>query len=221
MINKVLIAEDHESTNISLQKTLEELEIKNVDYVYYCDDALFRVQKCKQDDQPYDLLITDLYFEEDYREQKIIGGIALIEACRQIQPDLKVLVFSAETKPAIIEDLFQHQEIDGYVRKARNDSKDLKLAIAKIDSNQRHFPDSFKQLIKQKNAHNFTEFDIAVISMLASGIRQKEIPASLQQKHIKPSGLSSVEKRLNLMKEEFGFSNNEQLVAYCKDMGII
>ena len=38
---------------------------------------------------------------------------------------------------------------------------------------------------------------------------------------IRPSGLSSIEKRLNNMKNVLEFSKNEQLVAYCKDMGII
>jgi two-component system capsular synthesis response regulator RcsB len=50
---------------------------------------------------------------------------------------------------------------------------------------------------------------------------QKEIPAYLQENNIRPSGLSSIEKRLNLMKEVLDFSKNEQLVAYCKDFGII
>lgn len=221
MIEKVLIAEDHESANISVQKTLEEMGIDQTDYVYYCDDALSRIQKGQQVNMPYDLLITDLYFEEDHRAQKIAGGAALIAAARQVQPGLKVLVFSAESKASIIESLFNKQEIDGYVRKARNDAKELKEAINKIAENQRYFPRHLQQLIKQKNAHAFTEFDITIISLLAQGMRQKDIPAHLEQHQIKPSGLSSVEKRLNHIKEAFQFSKNEQLVAYCKDMGII
>jgi two-component system capsular synthesis response regulator RcsB len=43
----------------------------------------------------------------------------------------------------------------------------------------------------------------------------------LQENQIKPSGLSSLEKRLNHIREVLNFSNNEQLIAYCKDMGIV
>jgi DNA-binding NarL/FixJ family response regulator len=180
-----------------------------------------RIQKSKEDDQPYDLLITDLYFEEDHRAQKISGGAALIAASRQVQPELKILVFSAESKAATIEMLFNKQDIDGYVRKARNDAKELKLAIDNINKNQRYFPRHLVQLIKQKNAHEFTEFDITIISLLAGGMLQKDIPAYLQQNRVRPSGLSSVEKRLNHIKEVLEFSKNEQLVAFCKDMGVI
>jgi DNA-binding NarL/FixJ family response regulator len=221
MINKVLIAEDHESANISVQKTLEELNIVDTHYAYYCDDALLKIQIGKQNAQPYDLLISDLYFEEDGRSQKISGGEELIMAARQIQPELKVLVFSAESKAAVIEALFYKQEIDGYVRKARNDAKELKLAIDCIANNQCYRPRQLEQLIKQKNTHEFTEFDVIIISLLAQGMRQKDIPAYLQQKQIRPSGLSSIEKRLNHMKEVLSFSNNEQLVVYCKEMGIV
>jgi DNA-binding NarL/FixJ family response regulator len=221
MIKRVLIAEDHESANISVQKTLEGLDIVNIDYVYYCDDALDKIRKTNRTDRSYDLLITDLYFEEDHRVQKVTGGMALIHAVKQEQPDLKIIVFSAENKAAVIEMLIDQYGIDGYVRKARNDAKELKQAIEQVSRNQQYFPRHVMQMLKQKNAYEFSEFDITIISLLASGVRQKDIPSYLQQHQIKPSGLSSVEKRLNQMKEVLEFSQNEQLIAFCKDMGII
>jgi DNA-binding NarL/FixJ family response regulator len=221
MIKRVLIAEDHESANISIQKTLEELDILDVDYVYYCDDAFDRIQKTNKTARSYDLLITDLYFEEDDRMQKLVGGSELIAAVKQEQPDLKILVFSAENKAAIIEMLFEKQAIDGYVRKARNDAKELKQAINQISQNQRYFPRHIMQLMKQKNAYEFTDYDITIITLLSQGYRQNDIVEYLKQNEIRPSGLSSVEKRLNKMKEVLEFSKNEQLIAFCKDMGII
>jgi two-component system, NarL family, captular synthesis response regulator RcsB len=107
MIKKVLIAEDHESANISVQKTLEALDIRFVDYVYYCDDALADITKAAKGGHSYDLLITDLSFDADHRPQQLLGGAELIAAARQVQPDLKVLVFSGESKASIIEQLFQ------------------------------------------------------------------------------------------------------------------
>ncbi|GGH66899.1 DNA-binding NarL/FixJ family response regulator [Filimonas zeae] len=221
MIKKVLIAEDHESTNISVQKTMEELSIADPHYVYYCDDAFAKVQMAIQKGQPYDLLITDLSFEEDANVQKITGGLTLIPAVRQIQPDLKIIVFSAEHRAATIEMLFQQLDIDGYVRKARHDAKELVTAVEAVSRHQRHFPRHLTQLIKQKNTHDFSEYDIMVISRLAEGMHQKDIPAYLAENKIRPSGLSSLEKRLAYIREVLGFSKNEQLVAFCKDMGII
>lgn len=221
MKEKVLIAEDHQSANISVQKTLEELGISRTEYVYYCDDAYQKICIAKEKGEPFDLLITDLYFEEDQNKQHLEGGFALVEAARRVQPDLKILVFSAESRAGIIESLFNKWMVDGYVRKARNDSKELALAIRTISDNNRYYPRHLLQLVKQKNAHQFSEFDVTLISLLAQGHRQKDIPEYLQKNNIRPSGISSVEKRLNYLREALGFTKNEQLVAFCKDMGII
>lgn len=221
MITKVLITEDHESANISVRKTLEELNITDIEYVFYCDDALDRITRTAATSQSYDLLITDLYFEPDDRKQALAGGADLIKAAREVQPELKILVFSAESKPVVIEQLYKQLGIDGYVRKARHDARELKQAISELSLHRRYFPRHIMQLINNKNAYEFTDFDITIITLLAQGMLQKDIPAYLQQKRIKPSGLSSIEKRLNQMKDVLGFTKNEQLIAYCKDMGII
>ena len=119
MFTKVLIAEDYESSNISVQKALEDLKITNPKYVSYCDDAISRIKMALTENDPYELLITDLSFEEDHREQLIKSGQELINATRIIQPDLKVIVFSVNKKQSIIEDLFEKQQINGYVRTLR------------------------------------------------------------------------------------------------------
>ncbi|WP_343700149.1 response regulator [Chitinophaga sp.] len=221
MITKVLIAEDHESANISVQKTLEELAIINTEYAYYCDDAMNKITKAVKSGNSFDLLITDLYFEPDDCKQVLSGGIELIAAAREVQPDLKILVFSAENRPAAIDQLYSKFDIDGFVRKARHDARELKEAICEIARHRRYFPRHIKQLIDKKNAYAFSEFDITIITLLAQGMLQKDIPAYLQHHRIKPSGLSSIEKRLNQMKDALGFTKNEQLVAYCKDLGAI
>ncbi|EDM35353.1 probable capsular synthesis response regulator transcription regulator protein [Pedobacter sp. BAL39] len=221
MFTKVLIAEDHEMTSISVTKTMRDLGISETEYTYYCDDALMLIKKAIAKGQPFDLLITDLSFEEDHRKQRISGGTELIALAKTLQADLKVLVFSAENKPALVDGLFKDLGIDGYVRKARHDAKDLRAAMETIFLGKTYLSADLKQSVKEKNTFEFTSFDITIISLLSGGTLQKNIPDYLQANHIKPSGLSSVEKRLNVMKEVLGFSKNEQLVAYCKDFGII
>jgi DNA-binding NarL/FixJ family response regulator len=221
MIKKVLIAEDHESANISLQKTLGELGIEDIHYVYYCDDALTKIQGSKKNNESYDLLITDLSFEEDGNRQKISDGAALISAALKVQPDLKILIFSAENKAAIITAFFNNLSIDGYVRKARNDAKDLKLAIERISEDRRYFPRHLMQKISSENDYPFNDIEKAIIMALAQGKRQKDIPLYLKERQMHPTSLSSIEKRLNHIKVALDFSKNEQLVAHCKDKGII
>lgn len=221
MFKKILIAEDHESINISVQKTLEDLNIPKVDYVYYCDDAIGKIQKALREEQPYDLLITDLYYEEDHHTQTLKDGKELIEKARTLQPDLKVIVFSAERKTGVIDHLFSEYHINGYVQKARNDSKDLKKSIAAVYIGEDYISFDLKQDMKKFNNYEFSTYDIVIVSLLSKGVLQKNIPVHLEEKSIRPSSLSSVEKRLNSLKEDLSVNSNEQLVAFCKDLGII
>ncbi|MDR6569257.1 response regulator [Chitinophaga ginsengisegetis] len=221
MITKVLIAEDHESVNISLQKTLEELAITDIAHAYYCDDALYRITQAVKAERSFDLLITDLSFAQDDHKQLLSGGTELIAAAREVQPDLKILVFSLESRQVVIDLLYNKYDVDGFVLKARNDVQSLKEAINEIARHRRYYPNHIRQLNNKKNAYSFSEFDITIITLLAQGMLQKDIPAHLQLNGIKPSGLSSIEKRLNQMKDALGFTKNEQLVAHCKDLGAI
>lgn len=221
MFKKILIAEDHESSSISVQKTLEDLNISQTDYVYYCDDALAKVKKSIREGDLYDLLITDLSFEEDHHQQNIKDGKELIQEVRELIPDLKVIVFSGEHKSGIIDSLFNTYKINGYVRKARHDSKDLKKAISSVYINEKYLSLDLRQEVKKLNNYEFTAYDITLVSLLAQGVLQKNIPTFLQNNNIKPNSLSSVEKRLNSLKENLNVASNEQLVAFCKDLGII
>ena len=221
MIDKVIIAEDHETANLSVQKTMEELRIKQIDYAYYCDVALQKIQLATQQGTPYDLLITDLYFEDDGTFQKIGGGFNLITAAREVQPGIIILIFSAENRPATIDMLFKNFAVDAYVRKARNDAKELKAAIESLSKQQQYYPRALANLVKQSNTYEFTEFDINIIKLLSQGYQQNEIPDYFRQRNIKPSSLSMIEKRLKQIRDELSFSKNEQLVLFCKDAGIL
>ncbi|WBV59206.1 response regulator [Chryseobacterium camelliae] len=221
MFKKILIAEDHEMGSLSVQKTLEDLNIPKVDYVYYCDDAMSKVQKALRENNPYDLLITDLSFEEDHYTQNIKDGQDLIQKVREIQPALKVIVFSGQHKSGIIDSLFKNYHINGYVRKARNDSKELKKSIASVFINENYLSTDLKQEVKKFNNYEFSAYDITLVTLLSKGILQKNIPVHLQEKDMKPNSLSSIEKKLNSLKEDLEVTSNEQLVAFCKDIGII
>ena len=70
MFQKVLIAEDMDFINSGIKAELAKLGIKQIDYVQYCDEALLKLKRASLDNEPYDLLISDLSFEKDAVPQK-------------------------------------------------------------------------------------------------------------------------------------------------------
>lgn len=220
MFKKALIAEDFESFNISVQKAVEELKIETADNVHYCDDAWMKVKKGIREKNPYDLLITDLSFDIDHREQKLTNGRDLIDAIKSDDPNIKVIAFSIESRPEIVDNLFTIHQINGFVSKGREDIKELKRAIKAVYNKEKYISSNIKTAIRN-NSYDFTKFEKILVTLLSKGMLQKNIPDYLKENNIKPSSLSSVEKTLNNLKECLGVSNNEQLIAHCKDRGII
>lgn len=221
-LSTALIVEDHQNANDWLQQNLKARDFEVVKHAYYCDDALLAIKNAIAEGQPFDLLVTDLSFVEDpHRKQRIENGADLIVAARMLQPELKVLVFSAETQPVIIDGLFQNMHINGFILKGRRDTEHLNEALDMLNKRMRYIPAEFKQMVRSRNAHDFTDFDIAIISRIAEGKKQKEITAYLHEQGFKASSLSSIEKRLNTIREALGFTNNAQLIAYCKDYKVI
>ena len=222
MFQKVLIAEDHEGMNYSMQVTLENLGIKHdiKNYVFYCDEALSRIRKAQSENNPYELLITDLSFNEDFPKQQIKDGAQLIKAVKEVQPEIKVLVFSSEGRLSEAQILFESLNIDGFVPKGRGDVKDLKSAIQVIFDNKKYVSPNLKKTINEK-VYNFEQLDIAILTLLAKGVSQKMMQEHLEDMDIKPNSLSSIEKQLKKMREALEFQNNPQLIAYCIDRKII
>ncbi|WP_336717789.1 response regulator [Chryseobacterium mucoviscidosis] len=219
MFKKVLIAEDHEVRNLGVVNALTELQIPHFDFVNYCDDALQKIKAAATADS-YDLLITDLSFDEDHIEQKVNSGQQLIEEVRKIQPSLKVIAFSIEKKPKIIDDLFKIHNINGFVSKGRNDGKDLRSTIKKVFSGETVIPQEILNSIRN-TSFEFTEYDVTLIELLAKGWKQGDIEKHFKENKITPDSKSAIEKRLNDLRYELGAKNNIELVVMCKDIGII
>lgn len=215
MIDKVIIAEDQEFANLSVQKTLEELHIRQYDYAFYCDDAFTKIRVAKQNEQPYDLLITDLNFEDDGTSQKICSGYDLVRSVREVQPEIMILILTADGSPAVIDKLFKDYRVDAYVRKARHDVRELKSAFDALSKGQQYYPRALARLASQSNTYEFTDTDINILRLLSQGQPQQNIASELKR------SLSTIEKSLKKIRDEFGFSKNEQLVLFCRDAGLL
>lgn len=221
MFRKILIAEDFDSYSLGVKRTIEELNIiPIIDQVFYCDDALLKIQRALLDQDPYDLLITDLSFASDYREQRISGGEELIKEAKKDQPYLKVIVFSIENRFYKIKSMFDDYQINGFVTKGRDDSKELKKAIIAINNNQTYISHDNKES-KQSHVYEFTEYDINLLKLLSQGFTQKQVELYLKEKHISPNSESSIEKRLAFLRESFDAKDTKQLLGIVIELGFI
>lgn len=221
MFKKVLVAEDMDSINHAVASVLKELHVPEVAHAQYCDKAWLLAKKASQDEKPYDLLICDLSFKADHREERIKSGSELIAILKSENPGLKVLVNSVEDHPQTIRELWESGNINGYVCKDRKGLKELKEAVEKLAKGETYNSPSVEKILNQNNLLVLSDFEISIVKFLAGGLTQDQIEQKLKSEHIKPNSKSAIEKKLKELREEFNANTNPHLVSIMKDLQLI
>ena len=222
MFKKVLVAEDLDSISIAVIQVLEDLKVPTIDHVKYCDDGLLKIKKGILENEPYDLLISDLSFKSDYRKTTLSSGEELIDAINEVDPKLKKIVFSIEDKSYRIKSLFNNFGINAFVSKGRNSMNELKKAIERTYLNEEKILSSdLSFTFNDKALIEIEHYDIAILKLLAQGHILENISNEFKTLSITPNGTSSIEKRINKLKIYLKANNNVHLIAIAKDFGLV
>jgi len=221
MFQKILVSDDLGSINKGVISVLEQLSIKDFEEVQYCDDAYLRIKAAYKTDKPFDLLITDLSFIPDHRDQRLTSGEALIEVLKKEHPQLKIIVFTVEEKLQKVRYLMMQQDLDAYVCKGRPGLKDLRQAITDVFEGKTFVSTQVSQALTEKTDLEISDYDIELIQQLSNGLSQEQISELFKKQQTTPNSLSSIEKHLNKLRIQFKANNAIHLVAIVKDLGLI
>lgn len=222
MFSKVLVAEDYEIANHGILKILHDnLGISDIQEAKYCDDAYLKFRKAKQEDNPFQLLITDLSFKPDHNVQTRTSGIDLINDIRAVEPEIKVIVYSQESRPEKIKMLFDKLDINGYVCKGQHAIKELISCVTQVYQGKTVLPTELTNRNDATGMVHLDDFDMMLLEDLAQGLTKREIVAKLKQKKIKPNSESMIDKRVTKLFDEFKARNSTHLVAIVKDLGLL
>lgn len=221
MFEKVLISDDLGSINQGVVTVLDSLAIKNVHQVQYCDDAYLKIKKASMDQEPFDLLITDLSFVSDHRDQIYSSGEALVKALKQEYPELKIIVYSVEDRLQRVRTLVNNYNANAYVCKGRRGLIELGKAITSVYDYHSYLSPQVERALSPKSNLEIDDYDVELIRLLSLGLSQEQIGTHLKSKNISPNSLSSIEKRLNKLRIQFKANNAIHLVAIVKDLGLI
>ncbi len=222
MFKKVIVAEDFDSINLGIEQALTDLGIVDFQHSKYCDDAFTKIRVALQNNQPCDLLISDLSFKADSRDIKITSGDDLIQKVRELQPEIKIIAYSVEDKSYRIKSLFDNSNINGFVLKGRDSIEELKKAIHLIStSDEKYISPEVASALQEKNNFEIDDLDINILKQLSIGTPQDDISDTFKELNIKPNSKSTIEKRIAKLKDFFKANNTTHLVSITKDMGII
>lgn len=222
MFKKVLIAEDIDSISLGVVTALEQYSEMEIHHAKYCDDALLKIKKALQENQPFDLLISDLSFKTDHQKTELKSGEELVQAVKELQPKIQIIVYSIEDRMAKIKSMFDNNLINAYVSKGRNSTEELKKAIEYLyKKSSKYMPETLLNKLRETSVFEIEAQDIELLQLLAKGYSRDEISEVFFTKNYASASLSSVEKRINRLKIHFNSRNITHLVSQTKDIGLI
>lgn len=223
MFKKILVVEDYDSINDGIVKALSENTQAEIYSTKYCDDAWLKIQGANKNGAPFDLIISDLSFVEDYRETKLKGGADLIKLVREHNTDIKIIVYSIENRYIEVTDLIDHLKVNAYISKGRNSIKELLSAITYIneEGNLPYLSPDIKEVKNNPSAHILHDEDLLILKYLSEGLSQSDISLKLKEDDLNISSTSSIEKRISKLRSSFNAKNTTHLISIAKDMGII
>lgn len=221
MFKKVLIVDDHASINNDVFDILSQEGITQIDKALYCDEAFLKVKKAILEQKPYDLVVTDLLFKQNHRERKLTSGEALISKLRSEFETLSIIVYTQEDHFQTVRILIDELGANAFVCKSRDSDKELPKALKKVFSGEQYLSKEVARALVEKHENEISDYDLYILQMVAEGKPQSDISKHLRQSNIYPNSTSSIEKRLNNLKDQFLAKNTTHLISILKDHKLI
>ncbi len=219
--DRIFVSEDIDSNNLGVVTMLQTLGYTNIGHSQYCDETFLKFKRAILDGKPFELLITDLSFDNPGHKKDLQNGQELVTAIKKIYPEIKVVVFSVEDDQNTINSLFEDQKIDGYVCKGLNGLKELIKSIETIANNKSYTCPVATAALQQKNTLKLSEYDQYLLSLLAKGYKQVEISLLLKEDGVSPNSIRSIEANISKLKDYFNTPNTTHLVYVASSMGLI
>jgi DNA-binding NarL/FixJ family response regulator len=219
---RILIADDHQLVLHGINCSLKEVGDFDVVTTNNCDAALELI-KSNENTTPFQILFTDLSFDNRTQQTKLNGGEELIKAIRKNKIALKIAVITGHTETNRVYNVISNLNPNAYLLKSKCDAVEIGFAIQKILNNEYYYTHEIHQKIMRRNIVQI-QMDEVALQIL------KELPnhpkiANLEGVVTKNDGtiikLRSIEAKLANLRTELNANNNTDLILKAKELGII
>jgi len=221
MFKKILIVEGLDSISLGLSTSLSSHFTAEICTAKSSEEALIKLKKGIREANNFDLVISDLEFVDAINSGPD-SGEEFITAIREISPNVKIMVYSAENKPYRIYTLFHKHKINAFIARGRESIYEIIEATKKIFKSEIiYISPKYVSFIEKKSNNDIEEYDVKLLKHLSLGKTQSEISNLFRDEGMQNSSVSSIEKRINKLRILLKANNTINLIAIAKDLGII
>jgi len=218
---KILVVDDHHLVVEGIRSSLSQYPEYDITTTNTCDDAFYKLKEASAN--PYQILFTDLSFEDQPENTQIDGGEALIKAIREAEIPVKIGVITGHTETNRVFNVITNLNPDAYILKSKCTGEELHFAIQKLLKDEQFYTHEIHHKILKRNIIQI-QMDEVAIQIL------KELPmhskiTNLEGRIKKADGstlkIRSIENKLANLRIDLNAKNNTDLVLKAKELGII
>ncbi|TCP27936.1 DNA-binding NarL/FixJ family response regulator [Tenacibaculum skagerrakense] len=219
---KILIADDHQLIIEGILSYIKDIDHLEIETTNSCDDAYAKI-KVALTETPFQILFTDLSFDNATENSRIDSGENLIKTIKQEEIPIKVGVITGHSETNRVFSVIQNLNPNAYLLKGKCNTAELTFAIEKMLTGEIYYTHEIHQKLLKRALIDIQMDDVAIQIL-------KELP-----KHPKISNLEgiitkedgsllkirSIENKLAKLRTDLQANNNTDLVLKAKELGIL
>jgi two-component system capsular synthesis response regulator RcsB len=219
---RILIADDHQLVLEGFLNSLKEVGDFDVVTTTNCD-AAFDLIKTHINSNPFQLLFTDLSFDNITEESDLGGGEELIKAIRNNEFDIKIGVITAHTETNRIYNVISNLNPNSYLLKSKSSATEIGFAVQKMLANEYYYTHEIHQKLLRRNVVQIQMDDVAIqiLKELPNHSKISNLEGVIKKNNGTAIKLRSIETKLANLRTDLNANNNTDLILKVKELGII
>ena len=222
VITKILLVDDHQLIIEGILSYLKDIEGLEIETANSCDEAYSKIKR-NLHDNPFQIVFTDLSFDNADSTSTLDGGEALIKKLQSEEISIKTGVITGHSETNRVFNVIHNLNPSAYILKGNCNTVELNFAIQKMLANEVYYTHEIHQKLL-KRALVEIQMDDTAIQIL------KELPKHTKINNMegiitKSDGtflkIRAIENKLAKLRTDLQAINNTDLVLKAKELGIL
>ena len=219
---RILIVDDHQLVIHGLLFSLNAAGDFDIVTTNTCDEA-FQLIKNNLNSNPFQILFTDLSFNNTTEFSKLDGGEELIKALKNNEIDIKIGVITSHTETNRVYNVVSNLNPNAYILKSTCDATEIGFAVQKMLTNDYYYTHEIHQKIMRRNIIQIQMDDVAIqiLKELPNHPKISNLEGVVKKNDGSVVKLRSIEAKLSNLRTDLNANNNTDLILKAKELGII
>lgn len=219
---KILLVDDHQLIIEGIVSYLKDIDGLEIETANSCDVAFSKI-KASLPTNPFQIVFTDLSFDDVTSNANIAGGEDLIKAIKTAEIPIKIGVITGHSETNRVYNVVHNLNPSAYILKGKCNTSELNFAIQKMLNDEIFYTHEIHQKLL-KRAMIEIQMDEVAIQILKELPKHPKI-SNLEGVIAKPDGtllkIRTIENKLAKLRIDLNANNNTDLVLKAKELGIL